>query len=590
MNIFTSIAENAKSLLKRFPLFLSLSFLTGVSIVLYWIFGQFLSYEAEFFAASLNYTLAMATVVSIPLTLCLEKLCAKKSWSYKKASIIGTFVTAAASVLYFFSAHGREDNDYFYLTFWSLILCYFFIAGFIVASVLKEKTGAGIIIALTASFGLWFCVSASCSLIFAAFFNLIINNDEILEAMVPSSWTATAFFVALPFFVSNATKKSEDISIPKAYKIIFLYAIFPLFIVLIAVLYAYIIKSLCMMNLPSGTFNPFVSSATLGFLVLSFVLKVFDNKATKILRKAGSFVMIPLVVVQIVAFCIRENAYGLTQVRYASLLYIFFSIAAIVILFLSNRRPEKNLERLLFGIFAGLCLVACLPGVNLIDVSEASMIRVIENIYKKHNMYTPEKLITENAAGEFTDEEKVSVTTAFNNIQVHRDSIAWVVKVPEKEIVIYNGSASDKEIAQTLSDTEKSEPKMKVSFINTFGFEKQWHYNKTIEQFKDGLKIEGSNDFFICKGYNKAESFYISSYNAGKIIIENKKSIGAVDITEDLKKAFAGAVMHYGNAPTHTKNLEIVKGNSKIVITDGYVYLLEDGKLRYTLNGWILSK
>ncbi len=569
MNIFKTVAANAKSLVKRFPLFLSLSFLTGVSITLYWIFDQFLPNEAEFFAASLNYTLAMATAISIPLTLIAERLCAKKSWSYKKASIICAIITITIGFLFFFSVQDRKNNEYFHLIYWSLLSCYYFLAGFMVCSDLKEKTGAGIIIALTASFGLWFCVSASLSLIFAAFFKLIIDNNDILEAMLATSWTATVFFVALPFFVSNATKSKDEISIPKAYKIIFLYALFPLYALLIAVLYAYIIKSFCLLKLPSGTFNPFVSNATCGFIALSLLLKVFTNKATVLFHKAGPFVMIPLVVIQIIAFSIRVNAYGFTQPRYASLLYIIFSIAAIVILFISSRRPEKNLDRILFLVYTGICLFACSPGVNLIDVSEASMLRVIENIYKKHDMYTPEKLLTENAASQFTDEEKVSVTTAFSNINVRKESIAWIVRVPE---------------------TEDSEPKMKISFKETFGFDKQWSYSKNITSFKDGVKIDGSKDLIVCKNYNTAESFYISSYDADSIKIENKKSIETVDITEDLKKAFAGEAMDYDSAPTQTESLEIVKGNSKIVITDGYVYLLEDDKLRYSFSGWILSK
>lgn len=212
------------------------------------------------------------------------------------------------------------------------------------------------------------------------------------------------------FFIAYASKPEENVSLPKAFlKVLLLYVLFPLYIVLLLLLYVYLLKSLVTLAMPQGEINWFVSFATAFYMLFYFMLSDYKNRVTNFFYKRGAFALLPLIAVQCVAFGIRIYHYGYTVPRYASLLYILFSVAFCIAALVKRGRHIG----LAFPAFAALMLFGSLTPLNFIDVPFRSQNSRIIAVLAKYDMFSEGRLVNLGNEENISNEDKEKIASAF---------------------------------------------------------------------------------------------------------------------------------------------------------------------------------
>lgn len=231
-----------------------------------------------------------------------------------------------------------------------------------------------------------------CMLLVFAFSSLIIEINDIDKVI----YSILVFFFDVFFlnlFAFYFFEKREEPS-GKAFKILFMYVLLPVYLLLLALLYIYLLKALFTLSLPQGQINRFASFATVFYLVIYFILREYDEtKPMKIFYRYGALVLVPLIVVQFVACFIRINAYGFTGWRYSSFLYNIFVAIFVIFTFVKKGRFVKYSMPVL-GLFI---LFGSLTPFNLINMAYNSQFGRMTAVLEKYGMYDGKALTDYNA-------------------------------------------------------------------------------------------------------------------------------------------------------------------------------------------------
>ena len=246
----------------------------------------------------------------------------------------------------------------------------------------------------------------------AAFQNLIFHFDD---WQVYECCAVFCFVVfAVNIFVYYLFYRRDEENSGKAFKVIFLYILLPVFFTLIALLYIYLLKALILWKLPNGQINWFVSFASCIYIVFYFILREYENlAAVKVFYKYGAFAFIPLICIQIPAYFIRLTAYGFTGWRFSSLLFIIFSIVTIVLTFIKKGKFIKYSLLLLSGIIIFASITPC----NLINSAYKSQYNRMVKILEKYGMIDD---VSENKQLADYDKEEINqiITEEDRNILI----------------------------------------------------------------------------------------------------------------------------------------------------------------------------
>ena len=272
----------------------------------------------------------MAAIFAIPATLLTQKFTALKKY------LIQGGVAVAGFLLGFFSHRGFGNRVFDELYYFGILCAITLITLYLFIPKEKSRTYFSLVFkyALFCSFMTLILMGGLCLLIYAVQ-NLILNTDDY------DVYECCVYFCAFVFGVNTFTyylfNRRQDESSGKAFKVITLYILFPVFSILILILYIYLLKALFLLKLPNGQINWFVSFASCFYIVFYFILREYDElPVIKFFYKFGAFAFIPLIIIQIYAYFIRVNAYGFTGYRYSSLLFIIFSIITIALTFIKK--------------------------------------------------------------------------------------------------------------------------------------------------------------------------------------------------------------------------------------------------------------
>ena len=283
----------------------------------------------------------------------------------------------------------------------------------------KNNIALNIFVSAFASSVLMACVCCAIEIIYLASATLFLGGDhgDIIEYI----WICSYFIVFLCSFTAFCTRRNEHIVIPSFCKVVFLYTLLPLYAVLLLILYLYLIKSIVTLSIPMREANIFISFATALFILFEFTLPRYDCKATELFHRYTPFALIPLIIVQIVISADRIHAHGISSARYAVLLYILFSAAAI---FLSRyKNGEKML--LLCPIFAFLSLFASISSLNIISVPLKSQTRIMENVLNAHNLLQNGEVNAAECAKILSADEREILTRAYGKIEDFSTRPSW---------------------------------------------------------------------------------------------------------------------------------------------------------------------
>lgn len=194
------------------------------------------------------------------------------------------------------------------------------------------------------------------------------------------AWGSAVFTVGLGFAIAYALKEEPFVA-PKAWKVLVGFIAFPVSLVFLAVLLAYALKCAVTASLPNGEINWLVGSATLLWLLMHPLLAVFEGRIFTVFRRVGPWCMAPLIALQAVAVAIRINAYGLTPMRYASVLLVVF--AALYVIATAIRPTFADRSGLLF--VAAMALFAGLSPWNVVDFGVEGQVKRLASFAERRD-------------------------------------------------------------------------------------------------------------------------------------------------------------------------------------------------------------
>jgi hypothetical protein len=343
------------------------------------VFSALYVYLNEEIYEELTLAFLMGTAFAIPATLLTQKLTALKKY------LIQGLTAATGFVLGFFSHRGFGDEVYKDLYYYGILCAIILISLYLFIPKEKSRTYFSLVFkyALFTIFMTLILMGGICLLVYAIQ-NLILNTDEYDIYECCSCFCAIIFGINV--FCYYLFYRRQEESSGKAFKVITLYILFPVFAILLLILYVYLIKALVLLKLPNGQINWFVSFASCFYIVFFFILREYDERPViRFFYKYGAFPFIPLIIIQIYAYFIRVNAYGFTGYRYSSLLFIIFSIITIALTFIKQGKYSHH--ALLVLTF--LVIFDSLTPFNLIKMAHKSQFSRMLKILNKYEMYDP---------------------------------------------------------------------------------------------------------------------------------------------------------------------------------------------------------
>ena len=335
---------------------------------------------------------------------------------FKLSKKVSHVLTAAAALLwipFFFLSKDFSDvpaTNTFY-AFWGLVFALFALCIFLCVTEANKKVIFSHIFAslffaevtaLAVFAGLMLCAFAFDSLIFS------IDLDEYFLIC----FTFSQAVVAVTVFLSLLELEEEKITVPRAFRSLVLYALFPLYALLMFILYAYLLKILIRQKMPSGQINPFVSFASFFYIAFYFLLSRRENRAVLLFYKIGNLVLIPCIAAQIIAVVIRFQAYGLTSARLAGMLYIASVLYFIVLTFIKGGKYTPTF----FILIVALCLISTFTPLHIKRIPDMQQHLRLEKFLHNYGYYTGGVFAVPAASliDKIPDEKKSAIKSAYN--------------------------------------------------------------------------------------------------------------------------------------------------------------------------------
>ena len=413
-NSFRRFINQTLSGVRRFPLPAFFGFAVFVSSAIY-LFAPQPKNEAGKAVSSLNdaalhaaFALAFAFFTSTAAT-----LAALRFSLSRKIRIVLYVFSVALWIPGFFLAKKMDAFNYASLAYWGSICICILIALYLCVTAFNEKT-VFLHILKAVVFAEWIAGIASVGLWISlwAVNELIVPIKNIDEYMLLISVFSQAL-IAVNVFLSQLSFEKAEFPVARMYKALVFYAAFPVYVIYVAVLYVYLAKILVTRNMPGGQINIFVSLATAFYLFFYCTLKAFPGRASDIFYKIGTFVMLPCIAAQLVAVWIRFDAYGLTMMRWAGLLYTVSVLFFIVVVLLKKNAPRAWL---LFAAF--LCAVSTLTPLSLIRIPSLEQKARLEKILHECGYYTDGyfALPAESVISQIPYEKRRAMVSAYNEL------------------------------------------------------------------------------------------------------------------------------------------------------------------------------
>lgn len=214
-------------------------------------------------------------------------------------------------------------------------------------------------------------------------------------------WYLAVLLVGVPLFLAWLPSADEPAALPFSLRTLSLRILLHVYLVLVVILLGYIGKMIAVGTLPVGEMNWYASLAVLGYGFLYFILGQEDNLWLRRFFRWGVAALIPIVATQILCVEIRVTAYGLTPLRYASILCSLFGLVLIITGAL--HRPV----RWLYPLAAAFLLLASVTPANLIDLPMRDQQYRVQQVLEANDMIRDGQIV-EGKPLSVEDREKVA--------------------------------------------------------------------------------------------------------------------------------------------------------------------------------------
>ena len=209
--------------------------------------------------------------------------------------------------------------------------------------------------------------AAGVSILSMAALSLCLAAVDAMLVSLPWYWWSMAAacsicIVGWNWFLASIPEENVPLRVPSSLKKLCQRVLFPVYGLYLLILYVYIGKILWLGTMPSGTMNWFGTLALLGYTLFYFLLGETEEVKGKSFFLYTGLTLLPIVTVQLLGVYIRYEAYGLTTLRYLSMVCTVFGLAS---LFQGMRRkPIRNL----WLLASALALLVTVTPANAIDV------------------------------------------------------------------------------------------------------------------------------------------------------------------------------------------------------------------------------
>ena len=413
-NYFRRFINQTLSGVRRFPLPAFFGFAVFVSSAIY-LFTPQPELEAEKTVSSLNDAALHAAFASAFafFTSTAATLVALRFSLLRKIRIALYVFSVALWIPGFFLAKKMDEFNYASLAYWGSICICILIALYLCVTAFNEKT-VFLHILKAIVFAEWIAGIASVGLWISlwAVNELIVPIKNIDEYMLLISVFSQAL-IAVNVFLSQLSFEKAEFPVARMYKALVFYAAFPVYVMYVGVLYVYLAKILVTRNMPGGQINIFVSLATAFYLFFYCTLKAFPCRATSFFYKVGAFVMLPCIAAQLIAIWIRFEAYGLTDARWAGILY-----TVSVLCFIAAVLLKKNAPRVWLLCAAFLCAVSTLTPLSLNRVPSMEQKARLEKLLHEYGYYASGRFAKpeESAVAQIPQEQRRAMFSAYNEL------------------------------------------------------------------------------------------------------------------------------------------------------------------------------
>jgi len=483
----TELKAKIKTALAQALTYLVTAKVIFISTLITFIMSALIIYLEDEIWGELTQAFLMATAFTIPATLVTQKLKPLKKY------LLQILAAGVGFVIGFFSQRGFGNDLYKELYYFGILCALILIILYLFIPKENSRTYFALVFkhTLFTIFMTLILMGGLCLLIYALQ-NLIFNTDDYDIYECCSLFCAIIFGINI--FCYYLFYRRQDESSGKAFKVIALYILFPVFIILLLILYVYLIKALVLLKLPNGQINWFVSFASCFYIVFYFILREYKElPVVKFFYRFGAFPFIPLIIIQIYAYILRVSAYGFTGYRYSSLLFIIFSIITIALTFI--RRGKYSRYALL--ILTALVLFDSVTPFNLIKMAHKSQFSRMMKVLNKYDLFDSENntLATyDNDALEkcILDEDRAALLSSYRYL-------AWTSSVPMPDWAVK---------IEHYADGRSYEQKM--DFVEVFGIKTE----RTKEEMLAYKKDYTLNSSINIEGYKRMTKLSASDYSS----------------------------------------------------------------------------
>ena len=219
--------------------------------------------------------------------------------------------------------------------------------------------------------------------------------DNLFGMNVPEKRYAELWFIILGLFATwsflagipeNLDQMETSTDYPKGIKIFAQYILFPLVLVYLVILYAYLAKILIAWDWPQGWVSRLILGfATTGIFSLLLLYPIRERTENAWIKKASSWfyvVLIPLVIMLLLALWRRISEYGITEGRYLGIVLGIW-LGGIVLYFILSK--SKSIK----AIPVSMCVLALLISFGpwgIFSVSEKSQVDRLQELFMKNSI------------------------------------------------------------------------------------------------------------------------------------------------------------------------------------------------------------
>lgn len=148
------------------------------------------------------------------------------------------------------------------------------------------------------------------------------------------------FLIIAPWFFLGSLPRADEPAEPRAaFRKFSANLLLPLYLILLAVLLAYVLKIIVTRTMPVGVMNGYALGALTLFAFFHLILTGEENRLSRLFTRWGGWLLLPILIVQQVGVWMRYDAYGFTPSRIYGIA-VTLLCAAIVVSAILRRRAN----------------------------------------------------------------------------------------------------------------------------------------------------------------------------------------------------------------------------------------------------------